>query len=153
MKVLIAVDFGLFGKAQIAMMRKLNFAKDTKVRILHVLEPLCWELQTGYPATMQLSDTVINEFRESSRKLVHDVASDLQEQTGIENIDEEVREGSICDQIVSAAKSFDADLLLVGSHGRSGIARFLLGSTSQAVSTHAGCSVLIARQDQPGAHS
>lgn len=147
MKILVAVDFGLFGRAQIAMMRKLNFPKDTKVRVLHVIEPLCWELQTGYPATMQLSDTVLNEFRESSRKLVHDVACDLLEQTGIDSIDEEVREGSVCDQIVSAVKSFDADMLLVGSHGKSGIARFLLGSTSQAVSTHVGCSVLIARQE------
>lgn len=149
MRVLISVDFGLFGKAQIAMMRKLNFGKDTKVKVLHIIEPLCWELQTGYPATMQLSDAVVREFRESAKKLVHDVACDLKEQTGIENIDEEVREGAICDQIISAAQSFEADMLLVGSHGKSGIARFLLGSTSHAVSTHAGCSVLIARQDQP----
>lgn len=146
MRILIAVDFGLFGKAQIEMMRRLNFDKDTKVKVLHVIEPLCWELQTGYPSTMPLSDTIIKECRESAKKLVEDIADQVKAQTAIEAVDVEVREGSISDQIVSAAESFGADLLIVGSHGKSGIARFFLGSTSQSVSTHAKCSILIARQ-------
>lgn len=146
MRILIAVDFGLFGKAQIEMMRSLNCDKNTRVKVLHVIEPLCWELQTGYPATIPLSGTIINERRDAAKRLVHAVADQLKAQTSIEAIDAEVREGSISDQIVVAAESFGADLLIVGSHGKSGIARFLLGSTSQSVSTHAKCSILIARQ-------
>lgn len=145
MRILIAVDFGLFGQAQIEMMRRLSCSHNTRVKVLHVIEPLCWELQTGYPATMQLSEKIINESRQAAKELVHDVADRLKEQTLIEKIDAEVREGGICDQIVAVAESFGADLLMVGSHGRSGLAKFLLGSTSQSVSTHAGCSVLIAR--------
>lgn len=146
MRVLIAVDFGLFGKAQVEMMRMLNCSGDTRVKILHVIEPLCWELQTGYPGNMQLSNTIIDECREAAKNLVHDVADQLTAQTKIEKVDAEVREGSISDQILACAESFGADLLILGSHGRSGIARLLLGSTSQSVSTHADCSVLIARK-------
>lgn len=145
MRILIAVDFGLFGKAQVEMMRRLNCDKDTQVKVLHVIEPLCWELQTGYPTSMTLSDSIVNERRDAAEKLVQDVASQLKAQTSIESVDVEILEGFISDQIVAAAESFKADLLMVGSHGKSGIVRFLLGSTSQSVSTHAKCSVLIAR--------
>jgi nucleotide-binding universal stress UspA family protein len=39
----------------------------------------------------------------------------------------------------------DADLIVVGSHGYRGFKRFLLGSVSQAVASHAKCSVEIVR--------
>lgn len=149
MRILMASDFGLFGKAQIELLRRLNCGVDTKVKVLHVIEPLCWELQSGYPSYMQLSDNIINECRDAALKLVHDVAANLKRQTAIENIEAEVREGSISNEIVDAAESFAADLVVVGSHGKSGIARLLLGSTSQSVSTNAKCSVLIARLPEP----
>ncbi len=148
MRILIAVDYGLYGKAQIEMMRRLGCTKNTSVKVLHVIEPLCWELQTGYPATMTLAQNVINQLRDSAMKLVHDVTKELNEATSVKAIEPEVREGSITEQILAAAQSFEADLLIVGSHGKSGIAKFLLGSTSQSVSTHSSCSVLIARNSQ-----
>ncbi len=47
--------------------------------------------------------------------------------------------------ILERADSFGADLIVLGSHGRSGIARLLLGSVSQSVLTHAHCSVRVGR--------
>ncbi len=150
MRILIAVDFGLFGKAQIEALRKLGSTENMLVKVLHVIEPLCWELQTGYPATMALSDSIVVDRREAALDLVHEVALQLRE-IGVVTVDVEVLEGSISDQILEAAESFAADLLMVGSHGKSTIARFLLGSVSQEVSAHAKCSVLIARPEQTSA--
>lgn len=48
-------------------------------------------------------------------------------------------------EICDYADEHDIDLIVMGSHGRTGIRRFLLGSVSQAVSSSAGCSVMIAR--------
>lgn len=48
--------------------------------------------------------------------------------------------------IVDAADAEDADLIVVGSHGRSGVGRVLLGSVSDFVVRHANCPVLVVRQ-------
>lgn len=48
-------------------------------------------------------------------------------------------------EIISKAEAIDADLIVVGSHGRSMVGRFFLGSISQKVLTEASCSVRVAR--------
>lgn len=53
--------------------------------------------------------------------------------------------GSPTLELFSKAKEFKADLILVGSHGRSALGRFFLGSISQWLLNEAGCSVRIAR--------
>jgi nucleotide-binding universal stress UspA family protein len=47
--------------------------------------------------------------------------------------------------ILDEAEKWDADLIVVGSHGYRGWQRFLLGSVSQAIASHAPCSVQIVR--------
>jgi nucleotide-binding universal stress UspA family protein len=47
--------------------------------------------------------------------------------------------------IVAAADSENADLIVVGSHGRSGVSRFLIGSVSDYVVRHAHCPVMVVR--------
>jgi nucleotide-binding universal stress UspA family protein len=51
--------------------------------------------------------------------------------------------------ILDEAREWGADLIVVGSHGVSGVERFLLGSVSLAVAAHSGCSVEIVRTMQP----
>jgi len=50
--------------------------------------------------------------------------------------------------ILDTAKEWGADLIVVGSHGRRGLDRFLLGSVSEAVAIHAPCSVRVVRASQ-----
>jgi nucleotide-binding universal stress UspA family protein len=54
-------------------------------------------------------------------------------------------ESDPAEAILEVAKAQDADLIVVGSRGLSGIQRFLLGSVSSKVSEHAVCSVMIVR--------
>jgi nucleotide-binding universal stress UspA family protein len=48
-------------------------------------------------------------------------------------------------EIVKAAREWPADLIVIGSHGRSGMQRALLGSVAEAVMRHAPCPVLVVR--------
>jgi nucleotide-binding universal stress UspA family protein len=56
-----------------------------------------------------------------------------------------VWEGDAGDAIVAAADSESADLIVVGSHGRSGVSRFFIGSVSDYVVRHAHCPVMVVR--------
>jgi len=56
-----------------------------------------------------------------------------------------VWEGDAGDAIVAAADAENADLIVVGSHGRSGVSRFLIGSVSDYVVRHAHCPVMVVR--------
>src|SRR5207245_2370435 len=56
-----------------------------------------------------------------------------------------IRHGHAAEQIVATAESAPPDLLVVGSHGRSAVARFFMGSTAGRVARHAACPVLLVR--------
>lgn len=61
------------------------------------------------------------------------------------DVSAEIAFGSPAAHILARAAMLEADLIIVGSHGRSALGRFLLGSVSQKIVTEARCSVRIAR--------
>jgi universal stress protein A len=62
----------------------------------------------------------------------------------------EIREGIPYDAIVTAAKKLKADLIIISSHGRTGLVRFFMGSTAERVVRHAPCPVLTLRSAAAG---
>jgi nucleotide-binding universal stress UspA family protein len=53
---------------------------------------------------------------------------------------------NVADSIVSFAAGVDADVILLGTHGRTGVSRILIGSVAETVVRTAGCSVFIVRE-------
>lgn len=58
------------------------------------------------------------------------------------------REGDPATEILEIAQAEGVGLIVVGSHGRTGVRRFLLGSVSDKITTHAPCSVLVIKHLQ-----
>ena len=56
--------------------------------------------------------------------------------------------GKPFDEIVKTAKTFNADLIILATHGRTGLKRALLGSTAEQVVRHASCPVLVVREKE-----
>jgi nucleotide-binding universal stress UspA family protein len=54
-------------------------------------------------------------------------------------------DGVVHERIVRAARAQRADMIVIGTHGRTGIARFVLGSVASRVVSHARCPVLTVR--------
>lgn len=61
------------------------------------------------------------------------------------SLESTIRRGDAKREIVSDAEEWGADLVVLGSHGHSGIGRWLLGSTAEYVVRHATCSVEVIR--------
>ena len=56
-----------------------------------------------------------------------------------------VVEAEVRTAILDVAAEWQADLIVLGSHGRKGLSRFMLGSVAESVARHSPCSVLIVR--------
>jgi nucleotide-binding universal stress UspA family protein len=85
-----------------------------------------------------------DEARRAARELLESEVKRIKA-TGGGVTAEHLRVGRADRQIVALAEELDADLVAVGSRGRSGARRALLGSVSDSVVRHAHCSVLVVR--------
>jgi universal stress protein A len=56
-----------------------------------------------------------------------------------------VRHGKASVQIIKMAREMKADLIVMGSHGRTGLSHVIIGSVAEAVIRHAHCPVLVVR--------
>ena len=145
MKLLLAIDDSKYSQAAVRMLVEQNNPRKTAVRVLHVVEPLeapyYPELSTP-PYPTNLSE--INRGRmKAGRDLVEGVLKKLRA-AGFQ-AESSVRAGHVRTVAVEAAKKWHADLIVVGSHGRTGLKRILLGSVSDYIARHAHCSVEIVR--------
>jgi len=61
------------------------------------------------------------------------------------NVKEDLRTGTPYREIIDAAEQLKADLIVMGTHGRGGLARLVIGSTAERVVRHAPCPVLVVR--------
>ncbi len=82
---------------------------------------------------------LLDEARQDARRAIDAVRSEPAPAA------EFLPEGKPDEEIVKTAGAWKADLIVIGSHGRRGLERMLLGSVAEAVSRHARCPVLIVR--------
>ena len=70
--------------------------------------------------------------------------ADCEECAGLE-IEEVVAHGDAASEIVRVARERNVDLIVISSHGRTGLGRILFGSTAESVVRHAPCPVLVVK--------
>jgi len=108
-----------------------------QIALVHVLDPkVAYAPEGGLPAS-----TVLDEYREQGRRLLRRASLRIGEPPPWEYL----VEGNASRKIVSTAEEWKADMIVIGSHGRGGIARALLGSTAESVIRHARVPVLTVR--------
>lgn len=147
MKVLLAIDGSNCSEAAIETLIRQYKSSDTEVLVLHVVEslkltPVPYAYGAG-PMFVQDYTAIAQQWRREGEDLAAHTAKRLQA-AGFKT-STQVEEGDARETILDCAKKWQPDLILLGSHGKRGLDRFLLGSVSEAVARHAGCSVEIVR--------
>jgi nucleotide-binding universal stress UspA family protein len=143
MKILIAIDGSDFSQAALESVIARPWPAGTEVKVLNVVEPpslLMGREMGGYDPEFEV---VWKALRGQAKDLVEKASEKLREAKF--NVSTELVEGDPKSQIIDIAHEWRADMIVLGSHGRTGINRFLMGSVSQGVVRHAHCSVEIVR--------
>lgn len=145
-QILLPTDFS--GCANYALPYAAAIARATHARILcvHVVEPLVPAVgYTGLADPMPIAD--ISEQLEDSAEREFPRLTDCDELTGLD-VEEIIVHGDAAAEIVRVAGENEADLIVISSHGRTGLGRMIFGSTAEAVVRHAGCPVLVVKPPQ-----
>ena len=141
LKVLLAIDNSKFSEAATQTLIAQVRPNQTEVRVLHVIEvyPL-------YSASQRLGPDVAvasEEHRREAEALVEQTARALRD-AGF-RVTTAVEQGDPKVVVIDTAEEWNADLIMLGSHGEKDWTRFLMGSVSEAVVRHAPCSVQVVR--------
>jgi nucleotide-binding universal stress UspA family protein len=146
MKVMIAVDDSPHSRYALDSVLERPWPADTTVMVLTVVDPFHPDYAGWDPSTIQDAMDFQVAVRASLAKFAEEAATVLADSFGKEFVSFELKEGRVKETIVDTAHDWGADLLVMGSHGCSGIQKFLLGSVSQSVVAHAPCSVEIIKR-------
>jgi nucleotide-binding universal stress UspA family protein len=144
MRILLAVDGSPYSAAAADAVSKRPWPQGTIVRVLSAVEnivPPAAEL--WYDAAGNLEETR-RQITSQAKQLTDEIAERVRA-NGF-TVETAVRHGDPRSVIIDEATEWDADLIVVGSHGYTGIKRWLLGSVAYSVVSHAPCSVEIVRQ-------
>ena len=142
MKILIGVDDSPCSDAAIQMVSKLRWPTKTKVTVVSAVNPAAMVYSDMYVPAVGAAEAM-EEQRKTHRELVSRAEVRLHDAGFVTDV--QVLEGEPGGAIVRAAREAGADLVVVGSHGRSGITKLLMGSVATHVVTHAPCSVLVVK--------
>jgi nucleotide-binding universal stress UspA family protein len=141
--LLVATDFS--AAARHGLVKAAELAKDTgaKVTVCHVLDPsplVPSALRGGAAAQLQMGQELERTIHEALTEVLRTYFD------GVENAKTAlVVSSNAAEGICRYAEKEDIDLIVVSTHGRTGLAHLLIGSVAEKVVRHAPCPVLTVR--------
>lgn len=141
--ILVPVDGSETAYTAVAQAVAIAQAFNSKVTLVEVLT------LDPYIAAEYITAKQTNEFIERARQALIKNLEEAKAKFAAHgvNVETQILEGQVISrEIVNAAKSLKADLIVMGSHGRTGIKKLFLGSVAQSVLAEADIPVLIARK-------
>jgi len=142
-KILLPVDDSEYSNAAVSEVAKRPWPRGTTVRVLTVIEPFPPIAIEPWYGGRESIVQIDKEMKKRAQDLLKKTAGSLKKK-GIKT-QSVFLEGDARSVIVHEAEKWKADLIVLGSHGYTGIKRLLLGSVASFVVSHAPCSVEIVR--------
>ncbi len=136
--VILAIDGPLYGKVLEDFVVNHRWAPGTKFKLIHAIEPL--QGIEAWPEARLDTKMIENE-----KAALDDIAARISKALTACDVETEIRHGFPKEEILAESISWPAQMIIMGSHGRQGLQRFLLGSVSLSIITNAPCSVVTIR--------
>ena len=149
MKILLAVEGSEPSERAVEAVASRPWPADTIVRVLSAVQTVVPPAATLWGDAGGNVVDLEAELRQHAEEVAGRAAR-LLEAAGL-GAETVTRHGDPRSVIVDEAGEWDADLIVVGSHGYTGLRRFFLGSVAQSVVSHAPCSVEVIRSKLPKA--
>jgi nucleotide-binding universal stress UspA family protein len=140
MKILVGIDDSKFSKSLVCALVTQFRTENVEILALHVLEPV---EPVAPPEMSQRYAPELEDQKKPAFALLERIADELRK-AGF-SVETAIEIGDVRETIIERAAAWEANLILIGSHGKRGIRSFLLGSVAESVARHAQCSVEIVR--------
>jgi universal stress protein A len=138
--ILVPTDFSAHAERALDYACELAAKLGATVHLVHAVAAPPAPLQVAL--TKDMISNLVMEHREALEKLAEPRRANVQLGPGT------VEVGDPRDTIVATAQSLRADLIVMGTHGRRGLSRVMMGSVAEDVMRHAPCPVLTVRAKQ-----
>src|SRR5262245_33454361 len=139
--ILVPLDFSPSSKQALDYAAALARQFKAKLTLLHVVEPVATpDFAASFPLAME-NDQAMAAAKRHLESVVK--AARIPRKTVEKSL---VRFGRSFHEIADAARTRKADLIVISTHGYTGLKHVLLGSTTERVVRHAPCPVLVVRQ-------
>jgi nucleotide-binding universal stress UspA family protein len=143
-KILLAIDESPASEAAVTEVRKRYWPPGTMVRVLHLVEKFVPPAQQLWYDAGGSPDRAREEVTRRYEEMAERMADELRE-SGL-SVETIVRDGNPQKGIVDVAAQWKADLIVVGSHGPTGLKGMLRGNVARAVIDHAPCAVEVVQK-------
>ena len=147
MKILLATDGSEYSNAAVEEIANRPFPEGTQVRIVSAYENTSFivsesAVMGGLAGGYEEAGNIAMNLAGKTVQMAFEI---IKEKNPALSISTKVIIDFPKEAILKEAELFDADLIMIGSQGLGALSRFLLGSVSDAVASHANCSVEIVR--------
>ena len=140
-RITCAVDFSDDAREAMRLAAELARQSQAVLVLLHVWQVPIWATTAEY----QLPEQILQEACDAAERKLEDWKAEARK-LGASEVKTSFVTGIPWERIVAAASVEPrSDLIVVGTHGRTGLRHALIGSVAEKVVRHAGCPVLVAR--------
>lgn len=145
-QILFPTDFSECANYALPYAAAIARATGATIVCVHVVEPIVPAVgYTGLAEPMPIAD-ITDQLENSAERELPRLA-ECEECAGL-NVEEVIVHGDAAAEIVRVADERQVDLIVISSHGRTGLGRIIFGSTAEAVVRHARCPVLVVKPPQ-----
>jgi len=143
--ILVPTDFSEFSDAALRYALDIAAQYDATVYLLHVLGD---KVYSDHTITEEAAESLVEKRVETARNLLKR-QSDKAPRADNVRIEEIVRTGLDYEEILREQEKLGPDLIVIASHGRTGLLNLLMGSVAEKVAREAKCPVLLVRSRPP----